>query len=125
MVDYFLGTLIFNHMVDTQHNLDAVFKALGDPTRRAMLEALSGGPATIGRLAAPHDMSLAGASKHVRVLEEAGLVRCERRGRERICAIAPAPLRDAERWLESHVAIWSDRLDALAAVLAEDDNKKD
>lgn len=107
-------------MVMYSDDLDAIFKALGDPTRRAMLAALSEGPATVGRLAAPHAMSLAGASKHIRVLEEAGLVRSARKGRERICALEADPLRVAELWLNHYAAFWSRRLDALGAALSED-----
>ncbi|GER07293.1 transcriptional regulator [Iodidimonas muriae] len=106
-------------MVDNSVDLDAVFKALGDPTRRAMLASLKAGPATVGNLAAPHAMTLAGASKHIQVLEQAGLIRCARKGRERLCALEPDPLRAAERWLNHYAAFWSDRLDALEMALGK------
>jgi DNA-binding transcriptional ArsR family regulator len=79
--------------------LDGVFHALSDPTRRAMLEALAAGGRSIGELAAPFDMSLAAASKHVRVLERVGLVRRQVAGRIHRCTLDAAPLADAGQWL--------------------------
>jgi DNA-binding transcriptional ArsR family regulator len=93
--------------------LDAVFKALGVATRREMLVLLADGERTIGELAAPFAMSFAGASKHVRVLEHAGLVDRTVRGRTHICRLRPAPLAEADDWLRFHRAFWSERLDAL------------
>ena len=99
--------------------LDDVFKALADPTRRAMLARLREGPCSVGELGEPHQMSFAGAAKHVQRLEQANLVRRERRGRQQICSLNPAPLADAQRWLEQYAVFWNERLDALAAVLSE------
>src|SRR5688572_22103159 len=95
--------------------LDAVFAALADPTRRAMLVRLARGDASIGELAAPFDMSLPGASKHVRVLERAGLVRRTVAGRVHRCAIDGRPLRDAADWLAAQRGLWEDALASLAS----------
>jgi DNA-binding transcriptional ArsR family regulator len=94
--------------------LDAVFRALGDPTRRAMLRQLAGGERTVGELAAPFEMTFAGASKHVKVLEGAGLVRRTVRGRTHVCRLDAAPLADADEWLRFYAAFWDRRIDALA-----------
>lgn len=102
-----------------------MFSALSDHTRRTMLAALKDGERSVGDLAQPHAMTLAGASKHIKVLEAAGLVRCERRGRSRICTLEAGPLAEAERWLEGYAAFWSDRLDLLEAVLNEEADHED
>jgi DNA-binding transcriptional ArsR family regulator len=94
-------------------SLDAVFGALSDPTRRAMVQRLAQGEASVSELAAPLDMSLPGVMKHVQVLEGAGLVRHRKEGRTRICALDAAPLADAEGWLASYRDFWEPRLDAL------------
>lgn len=104
-------------MVEDLGELDSVFGALADPTRRRMLEDLSRGPQTVGRLAQPHAMSLAGASKHLLVLEKARLLRREKRGREVICKLAPGPLAKADAWLSRYQIYWTGRLDQLEAVL--------
>src|SRR5271163_447961 len=92
-VDYFSGRDMLNRMVQrSQKSLDGVFQALSDPTRRAMLRRLSARERTIGELAEPFRMSFAAASKHVRVLERAGLLRRRVEGRSHICRIVPAPL---------------------------------
>lgn len=108
---------ILNHMVETQ--LDATFAALADPTRRAMLASLRAGECSVGDLARPHAMSLAGASKHVGVLERAGLVERRRAGRQILCRLRSAPLRDADAWLRQWEATWNASLDTLEALLAE------
>lgn len=100
--------------------LDATFQALADPTRRAMLASLALGERTVGELAAPHAMSFAGASKHVRALERAGLVRRRREGRRQMCALNAAPLAEAQGWLAQWEKFWTERLDALEAVIAAD-----
>ncbi|GAC1517429.1 MAG: metalloregulator ArsR/SmtB family transcription factor [Gemmatimonadaceae bacterium] len=104
-------------MVTQTHDLDRVFRALGDPTRRAMLRRLSRQEHTVGELAAPFRMSLAAASKHVRTLEEAGLVRRTVRGRTHFCRIDPQPLADATAWLRGYEGLWTKRLAALDALL--------
>lgn len=105
-------------MVDLDVALDRTFHALADPTRRAMLQALSLGPHNIGELAAPHSMSFAAVSKHLRVLELAGLVRRRIDGRSHICRIEPAALRTVERWIAERRTAWEGRLDRLGAYLA-------
>lgn len=110
-------------MVDQSAALDTVFRALADPTRRAMLAALADGARTVGELGAPFEMSFAGASKHVKVLEQAGLLARERRGRAHLCRLRPAPLAEAHDWLDRYAAFWSDRLDALEEALKDDDSK--
>ncbi|WP_201314792.1 metalloregulator ArsR/SmtB family transcription factor [Dyella sp. EPa41] len=101
--------------------LDAVFQALTDPTRRAMLRSLAAGDRNIGELAAPFDMSLAAASKHVKVLERAGLVRRAVRGRTHVCRLDPTPLAAADEWLRFYEQFWNRRLDALDALLKAED----
>ena len=96
-----------------EQNLDRVFHALADPTRRAILDRLAEGEATISRLSEPFSLSFAAVSKHVGVLERAGLVTREARGRERVCRMNPAAFRDARAWLEFHERFWADRLEAL------------
>jgi DNA-binding transcriptional ArsR family regulator len=101
--------------------LDSVFHALADPTRRAMLRSLTAGERNIGQLAQPFVMSFAAASKHVKVLESAGLVRRHVRGREHVCRIQARPLAAADQWLRVFEAFWNDRLDGLDALLREED----
>jgi DNA-binding transcriptional ArsR family regulator len=103
--------------------LDHVFHALADPTRRAMLRSLAGGERKIGDLATPFSMSFAAASKHVRVLEAAGLVRRRIEGRAHICRIEAEPLRDAEAWLRFYEGFWGNKIDALEAALLADDKE--
>jgi DNA-binding transcriptional ArsR family regulator len=103
--------------------LDGIFHALADPTRRAMLRNLAGGERKIGDLATPFSMSFAAASKHVRVLEAAGLVRRRIEGRAHICRIEPAPLRNADEWLRFYEGFWDRRLDDLAAALLAEDRE--
>jgi len=98
--------------------LDEVFGALSDPTRRAILARLSKGDALVTELAAPFEISLAAVSKHVRVLERAGLVHRTVMGREHRCALSPRPLRAAANWVEHYRAFWETRLDALEQFIA-------
>jgi DNA-binding transcriptional ArsR family regulator len=99
--------------------LDSLFHALADPTRRAMLQSLAAGQRNIGELAAPHRMSFAAASKHVRVLEQAGLVNRRIIGRTHVCRIEPRALRRAEQWISARRNAWERRLDRLGQYLAE------
>ncbi len=93
--------------------LDRIFSALGDPTRRAILQTLARCPATINEIAKPFPVSLNAISKHVMVLERAGLLRREIKGREHRCWIEPRPFREANAWLEHYRKFWEQRLDAL------------
>jgi len=104
--------------------LDTIFRALGDATRRGMLASLALGEKSIGELAEPFAMSFAGASKHVKVLEDAGLVRRQIRGRTHICRLEPGPLAGADQWLRHYERFWTGRLDALEQLLREDDARK-
>jgi DNA-binding transcriptional ArsR family regulator len=112
-------------MVDKEtHRLNAVFHALGDATRRRMLRELTGGERTVSQLAEPFAISLAAASKHIKALEHAGLIRREIRGRIHLCRLEPGPLASAHQWLSSYEAFWSDRLDVLERLLREEDARK-
>lgn len=104
--------------------LDAVFRALSDSTRRAMLRELSEGERSVGALAEPFDMSFAGASKHVKVLEQAGLVHRRVAGRTHYCRLEAARLAEAEAWLRYYERFWSTRLDTLDALLRAEDEEK-
>ncbi len=107
-------------MVERQTaDLDAVFRALGDGTRRQMLQALTLGECTVTQLAQPHRMSLAAASKHIKALEAAGLIRREVQGRQHVCRLEARPLAQAEAWLRHYERFWSGRLDALEQLLRE------
>ena len=101
--------------------LDRTFRALADPTRRSILERLRTGPASVTTLAEPFPMSFAAVSKHLRVLEEAGLVRREARGRERRCHLRAAPLRAAAAFAADYREFWEPRLDALEVFLSRDE----
>jgi len=101
--------------------MDSVFHALGDATRRHMLRDLAGGEMTVSQLAEPFAMSLAAASKHIKALEHAGLIRREVRGRTHWCQLAPGPLASAHEWLSFYEQFWTDRLDALEQLLHADD----
>jgi DNA-binding transcriptional ArsR family regulator len=87
--------------------LDSVFHALGDPTRRRMLHELAGGERTVGQLAEPFAISLAAASKHIKALETAGLIRRQVRGRTHLCRLDPGPLAGAHEWLGFYERFWS------------------
>jgi DNA-binding transcriptional ArsR family regulator len=104
-------------MVERSSHLDRVFRALGDPTLRAMLRRLAAREHTVGELAEPFKMSLAAASKHVKRLEHAGLVRRTVRGRTHFCQLDPQPLAKADDWLRSYERLWTKRLEALEALL--------
>ncbi|WP_046868866.1 ArsR/SmtB family transcription factor [Microvirga massiliensis] len=104
--------------------LDTVFHALGDATRRRMLRELADGERTVGQLAEPFAISLAAASKHIKVLENAGLIRREIRGRTHFCRLDPGPLASAHQWLGFYERFWTDRLDVLERLLREEDTRK-
>lgn len=109
-------------MVELQAlQLDSVFHALGDATRRQMLRNLADGERTVGQLAEPFSMSLAAASKHIKALENAGLIRREVRGRTHLCHLEPGPLASAHQWLNYYERYWNDRLNRLEQLLREED----
>ncbi len=103
-----------------ERRLDATFTALADPTRRAMLADLMLGEKSVGELAAPYKMSFAGAAKHVAVLARAGLIERRRVGRRQLCRLNARQLKDTSDWLRQWERFWTDRLDALEAVLKGD-----
>jgi DNA-binding transcriptional ArsR family regulator len=106
-------------MLNYGAQLDLMFQALADPTRRVMVERLSRGPATVTELAEPLDMTLSAVVQHLQLLERSGLVRSEKIGRVRTCRIEPHALRQAEQWIAERRSTWEGRLDRLGDVLAE------
>src|SRR5271155_4271433 len=109
---------MLNRMVELPpERLDAVFHALADPTRRAMLRRLADAPLSVGELASPHQMSLAAASKHIKSLERAGLVRRQVQGRTHLCRLAPAPLEGAHDWLDFYRRFWTAQFAGLDPLL--------
>jgi DNA-binding transcriptional ArsR family regulator len=100
-----------------ENKLDSTFRALADPTRRGMLASLALGDKSIGELGEPFSMSFAGAAKHVKVLESAGLIGRRKAGRRQICTLKAEPLREAEDWLRQWEKFWSVRLDRLQALV--------
>jgi len=125
MVDNGPTGVIFNHMVENR--LNATFQALSDPTRRGMLASLALGERSIGELGEPFAMSFAGAAKHVKVLENAGLIERRKAGRMQICSLRAEPLAEAERWLKQWEEFWTVRLDRLQTIIERDEkeNKND
>jgi DNA-binding transcriptional ArsR family regulator len=112
-------------MVELQTpRLDSVFHALGDATRRRMLRELSHGERTVGQLAEPFAISLAAASKHIKALENAGLIRREVRGRTHLCRLDPGPLASAHEWLNFYERFWNERLDALERLIRKENESK-
>jgi DNA-binding transcriptional ArsR family regulator len=109
-------------MVDKR--LDSTFHALADPTRRGMLANLALGEKSIGELGEPFSMTFAGAAKHVRVLESAGLIERRKAGRRQICTLKAEPLAEAERWLRQWEKFWNLRLDRLEALIEQDNRKE-
>lgn len=106
-------------MLNQVADLDRVFQALADPGRRVMIDRLSQGPASVSELARPLAMSLAAVVQHVQVLEASGLVRSQKTGRTRTCAINPRALRTAESWISDRRTLVERRLDRLGEYLAE------
>ncbi|HYA64618.1 MAG TPA: metalloregulator ArsR/SmtB family transcription factor [Candidatus Sulfotelmatobacter sp.] len=112
-------------MVKYSPRLDSTFGALADPTRRAILATLMLGQASITELAKPHRMSLPAVMKHVRVLEEAGLVSQEKTGRTRHCRLAAQPLKDAEQWISQYRQFWEGTFDSLERFLSQPEDQSD
>ena len=105
--------------------MNSVFHALGDATRRQMLCVLASGERTVSELAGPFAMSLAAASKHIRVLEGAGLIHREVKGRTHVCRLDPGPLASAHEWLGFYERFWTSRLDILEQLLRDGDVAKE
>lgn len=117
--------IIVNRMVKYSVSLDSTFGALADPTRRAILATLMLGQSSISELAKPHRMSLPAVMKHLRVLEQAGLLTQKKSGRTRHCQLAPEPLKSAEQWISQYRIFWEGTFDSLERYLSQEENKED
>ena len=106
-------------MANQGSDISRVFHALGDPTRRAIVEKLGEGPVSVSRLAAHLDITLAAVVQHLRILEDSRLVQTEKVGRVRTCSIEPAGFSVAEQWIRDRKSIWEQRFDLLSDLLAE------
>ncbi len=104
-------------MLISQDPLDKAFQALADSTRRAMLDRLTQGPATVSELAGPFDATLAAIVQHVQVLEHSGLIVTQKQGRSRVCRLSAEGLGQVERWLGDRRALWQSRFDRLGQLL--------
>ncbi|HEV2472547.1 MAG TPA: metalloregulator ArsR/SmtB family transcription factor [Chthonomonadales bacterium] len=114
------GDAILNYMVKySEEDLDGVFSALSDPTRRQVAEALTEGEKSLTDLARPFRMTMPAVMKHIAVMEHSGILRTEKRGRSRYCRLEPARLVDAQTWLARTSGMWKDRLAALDRYLKE------
>ncbi|MDX1403864.1 MAG: metalloregulator ArsR/SmtB family transcription factor [Woeseiaceae bacterium] len=111
-------------MLQANPDLDRVFFALSDSTRRAILARLSQGSTTIGELAAPFDISKPAISKHMKILENAGLIERKISGRQHQCTLTTAGLKTAEDWLNFHRRFWESRFDALSSLLADENARQ-
>ena len=111
-------------MVEYNSALDDVFKALSDPVRREILEALKSGPATVGQIAEPFNMSFAGTAKHVSVLAKAKLVQKRKVGRQQLCSLNASPLKELSTWLDNYAKFWNHHLEALELAIQEFENEK-
>tara|TARA_R110001599_G_scaffold188457_6_gene382950 strand:+ start:591 stop:926 length:336 start_codon:yes stop_codon:yes gene_type:complete len=109
-------------MVELSGSLEDVLKAIADPVRRGMLAKLKEGPARIGEIAKPYDMSFAGAAKHLSILVDANLVRKTKVGRSQVCSLNAEPLKALQDWLDEYSKFWNGRLDALAVAIEEFEN---
>jgi DNA-binding transcriptional ArsR family regulator len=103
---------------------DRLFHALGDPTRRAILDRLVERPMSVSRLAEPLGVTLTAVTQHLQILEEVGLVHTEKLGRVRTCRIETAGFRALEQWIRDHRMAWERKLDRLGEVLAEEDESR-
>jgi DNA-binding transcriptional ArsR family regulator len=110
---------------EPEPSVERLFHALADPARRAMVDRLIAGPASVSELAAPLPMSLPAVVQHLHVLESSGLVRSQKVGRVRTCSIEPAALSEAERWIAERRRTWEERLDRLAEFLATNPDDPD
>jgi DNA-binding transcriptional ArsR family regulator len=112
-------------MRESDVNIDRLFHAVGDPTRRALLDRLSEGPQSVSKLAAPLGITLTAVSQHLQILEECGLAHTEKVGRVRTCQIASAGFDALEQWVRDHRTAWEQRLDRLGDLLAEENEAAD
>jgi DNA-binding transcriptional ArsR family regulator len=112
--------MIQKHMLKHSHSLDRAFHALSDATRRAVLDRLTGGPASVSELAKPFDTTFASIVQHIQVLEASGLIVSENSGRTRTCRISKDAVARVEQWLSERRQMWESRLDRLGAILEGD-----
>ena len=105
-------------------SLSRVFSALADPTRRDLVARLAAGDATVGQLAAPYRVTVQAVSKHVKVLEDAGLIARRKQGRTHVISLEARPLEEAERWMRQWEKFWNVSLDRLEALIERDKNKE-
>lgn len=112
-------------MPNLSTGLDQTFRALADPTRRAVVAALGRGPASVSDLARPFEMALPSFLQHLRVLEESGLIATRKIGRVRTCTLEPQPLAEAESWLDEQKTLWTRRLDQLDAFVLQLKDRED
>lgn len=124
-VDTPLAELLLNFMLNQNSKLDLMFQALADPTRRAMIDRLSRGPASVSELAKPFDMSLPAVVQHLQALEASGLVSSQKVGRVRTCQIEPEAMSQAEQWLNQRRTLWAQRLDRLGEYLAATEDEEE
>lgn len=110
-------------MKDRPANFDRIFHALGDPTRRAIVDRLVSGPTSVSRLAEPLGISLTAVTQHLQILEEAELVQTQKLGRVRTCRIEPAGFHHLDQWVRDHRTAWERKLDRLGTFLAEEENE--
>lgn len=103
-------------------DINRVFHALGDPTRRAILDRLTAGPASVSQLAEPLGITITAVAQHLQILEESGLAQTEKTGRVRSCRIEPAGFDELERWISNHRTQWEKRLDRLGQFLIEEED---
>jgi DNA-binding transcriptional ArsR family regulator len=115
---------MLKHYKPAEQEVDLLFQALADPNRRAMVDRLTRGPASVSELARPLEMSLPGVVQHLHVLESSGLVRSQKLGRVRTCTVEPTALRAAERWISERRTAWEESLDRLGEYLAEDQDQQ-
>ena len=106
-------------MSDHKPDIDRIFHALGDPTRRALVQRLGDGPVSVSRLAEPLSMTLAAVVQHLQILEESGIVRTEKIGRVRTCRIDPKGLDAVQQWIQDRRSVWEKRFGRLGDLLAE------
>jgi DNA-binding transcriptional ArsR family regulator len=116
---------VLKHYEPAQHEVDLLFQALADQSRREMVDRLTRGPASVSELARPLEMSLPAVVQHLHVLEASGLVRSEKLGRVRTCTVEPSALRAAERWISARRTAWEESLDRLSEYLAEDRDQRE
>jgi DNA-binding transcriptional ArsR family regulator len=121
---FLLGDILSVMVKSSARSLDLTFRALADPTRRAILARLAKGEATVGELSRPFRISAPAISRHLRVLEHAGLIRRERHGRLRRCRLVARPMKDAVDWMAGYRSFWEGRLDALERHLTKTPGRK-